>query len=125
MENKRTHVFIVDDSPWIRARLVEMLGRIDGIRIAGEAATAADAISGIQRTHPHIVLLDLNLGSQTGFGVLRAIGAQAPRVEFIVITNHSEPQYRAACAKAGVRFFLDKTTDFDLIPLLIAGVTVH
>jgi len=125
METKRTHVFIVDDSASIRVRLIEMLGHIDGVVIAGQASTAAEAISGILRTQPNVVLLDLDLGGQTGISVLRAVRTRSPDISFVVLTNHSEPQYRAACAKAGAAYFLDKTTEFDRVPQVIARASVH
>jgi len=125
METKRTQVFIVDDSAPIRARLVEMLGHIDTVAIAGQANNAADAISGILRTQPNIVLLDLNLGGSTGMSVLHAVRPQAPDISFVVLTNHSEPQYRSACAKAGADYFFDKSTEFDRVAQVIASASVH
>ena len=38
-------VFIVEDSPSIRGRLVELLNDIDGVRVVGEAETPDDAIA--------------------------------------------------------------------------------
>ena len=117
-----TNVFIVDDSASVRVRLVEMLGRMDGVDIVGEAATAPEAIAGILRTHPDSVLLDLNLVGHTGLDVLRSVRATAPEIVFVVLTNHSEPQYRKVCAEAGARFFLDKSTEFDRVREVIAQI---
>ena len=118
----RTQVFIVDDSESIRRRLTEMLERAGGIDIVGEAATAGDAIDGILGKHPHSVLLDLNLGGRTGMDVMRAVRPQAPDIAFVVLTNHAEPQYRKACAKAGAAYFLDKSADLDRVPAVIAEI---
>ena len=115
-------VFIVDDSVHIRARLVEMLAGIDDVRLVGEAGCARDAIAGIMRTRPASVLLDLNLGGPTGLDVLRAVRARLPETVFVVLTNHSESQYRKACADAGAAHFLDKSTDFASVPDLLARI---
>ena len=119
---KQTSVFIVDDSESIRRRLIEMLARVDGVAIAGEAASATEAIYGILRTRPDSVLLDLNLMGRTGIDVMRAVRPQAPDVIFVVLTNHAEPQYRKACAKAGATYFLDKSIDFDRVAAVIAEI---
>ncbi len=110
-----TSVYIVDDSESIRQRLVSMLSDIREVTIVGEAKTGADAIEGIVRTKPNSVLLDLNLGATSGLGVLKAIRERLPVTTFVVLTNHSEPQYRTACIKAGARYFLDKSTEFDRV----------
>ena len=123
MQTQRpTHFFIVDDSPAIRARLVEMLDGICDVAVVGQAETSREAIDGILRIRPDSVLLDLNLGSGTGMEVLRGVRAQAPEIVFVVLTNHSEPQYRSACQKAGARYFLDKSTEFESVRGVIAEI---
>ena len=117
-----TQVFIVDDSASIRLRLAEMLNGIDDVRVVGEAETSRAAIDGILQTRPDSVLLDLNLGASNGIEVLRVVRAQAPEIVFVVLTNHSEPQYRRFCQKAGARYFLDKSTEFDRVREVIAEI---
>jgi DNA-binding NarL/FixJ family response regulator len=120
---QRNHVYIVDDSASIRSRLAEMLARLDGVAVVGEAASATEAIAGILRLKPTSVVLDLNLMGRTGIDVLRAVHAQEPGIVFVVLTNHAEPQYRTACTKAGAAYFLDKSCDFDRVPDVIAAIT--
>jgi len=118
----RTRIYIVDDSAAIRARLNEMLAKMAGVAVVGEASSASEAIPGILRTHPHSVLLDLNLMGRTGLEVMLAVLKEAPETVFVVLTNHAEPQYRRACAKAGAAYFLDKSADFDRVPAVIAEI---
>jgi DNA-binding NarL/FixJ family response regulator len=108
----RTKVFIVDDLPSMRERLSELMDDIGGVDVVGDAGTPADAIAGILRTRPEYVLLDYQLIEGTGLDVLRAVHPQAPDIVFIVLTNHSNPQYRRACLDAGARYFFDKSTEF-------------
>jgi DNA-binding NarL/FixJ family response regulator len=123
--NKHTSVFIVDDSDSIRQRLIAMLGSMADVAIVGEARSAAEAIDGILATNPDSVLLDLNLGTSSGMEVLSTVRRQLPVVEFVVLSNHSEPQYRRACAKAGARYFLDKSTEFDCVRTVIAQIAAQ
>lgn len=123
MQTQRpTEVFIVDDSTSIRLRLNEMLRRMDDVAVVGEADSANAAVDGILRTHPDSVLLDLNLMGKSGMDVLRTVHVQAPDIVFVVLTNHSEPQYRRACARAGARYFLDKSTEFERVREVIAEI---
>jgi DNA-binding NarL/FixJ family response regulator len=115
-------VFIVDDSDSIRARLVELLTRLEGVAIVGQAGNVRDAIDGILETRPDSVLLDLNLMGETGLTVLRAVRRLDPGITFVILTNHSEPQYRAACSKAGASYFLDKSVEFDRVGPVITSI---
>jgi DNA-binding NarL/FixJ family response regulator len=117
-----TTVYVVDDSDLIRRRVVTMLSSLDDVTIVGEAADAPEAIDGILARQPDIVLLDLNLGATSGMDVLRAIHSKLPGIRFVVLTNHTEPQYARACLRAGASHFLDKSTQFDSVPALI---TLH
>jgi DNA-binding NarL/FixJ family response regulator len=123
--NKHTSVFIVDDSDSIRQRLIAMLESMTDVAVVGEARSATEAIDGILATHPDSVLLDLNLGTSSGMEVLSTVHRQLPVVEFVVLSNHSEPQYRRACAKAGARYFLDKSTEFDCVRTVIAQIAAQ
>lgn len=114
-------VFIVDDSPPIRERLIELL-TCDGVAIVGEAETPADAIAGIRRTRPDCVVLDLKLIGGSGIEVLRSMRPEFPETTFIVLSNHSDVPYRRSCEAAGASFFLDKTTEFGKIASLIADL---
>jgi DNA-binding NarL/FixJ family response regulator len=71
------------------------------------------------------VLLDLNLMGHTGIEVLRSVHPKAPKIAFVVLTNHSEPQYRRACTEAGAAYFLDKSSDFDEIPRVLAEISAR
>jgi len=122
MNRERLNIFIVDDSSAIRARLAEMLGRIEGLRVVGQAADGPSAVTGILALRPDSVLLDLELNGSSGMQVLRAVHPQDPAIAFVVLTNHSEPQYRRACERAGAAYFLDKSSEFNRVPGVMAEI---
>lgn len=117
-----TGVFIVDDSASIRARLAELLVAMGDVAIVGEAASAPAAVDAILRVQPDSVLLDLDLGGSSGMDVLRSVVRQAPGIVFVILTNHSEAQYRRACRLAGAAYFLDKSTEFARISEVITEI---
>ena len=122
MKSPATQIYIVDDSADIRSRLGEMLARLDGVHVVGEAAAAGQAVTEILSLRPHSVLLDLNLGDSSGMQVLRTVHRHAPDIVFVVLTNHAELQYRRACERAGAAYFLDKSTEFERVPGVIAEI---
>lgn len=117
-----TRVYIVEDSSAIRARLTEMLSRMERVSVVGEADSAREAVAGILRVRPDSVLLDLNLMGRTGIDVMRSVHPQAPDIVFVVLTNHAEPQYRRAATDAGAAYFLDKSREFDRVREVIAQI---
>ena len=117
---RSTTVYIVDDSAFIRQRLIAMLSTMHNVAVVGEAATEPAAIEGIVASRPDIVLLDLNLGVGNGMNVLNAVRRMLPDVSIVVLTNLAEPQYRRACMKAGARHFLDKSTQLDCVQKIIS-----
>ena len=119
----RTTVFIVEDSPLIRDRLVEMLGELDGVAVVGDAETPGDAIAGIERTSPDYVVLDYQLNGGTAIDVLRAVQPQSPATVFLVLTNHANPQYRRLCLDAGASYFFDKSLEFGKVSDIVAAAT--
>jgi CheY-like chemotaxis protein len=79
MQTRPTHVYIVDDSQPIRARLAHLLGSLPHVTVVGQAASASEAIAGILRVKPDSVLLDLNLMGSTGIDVMRQVRPGRPR----------------------------------------------
>lgn len=109
-------VFIVDDSPIVRDRLVAMLSELEGVEVVGQAQDAVEATCLIRELRPDAVVLDIQLASGNGIDVLRTIKKERPDVLVIMLTLYPDLQYRESCMKAGASFFLDKATGFEKIP---------
>src|SRR5688572_12072190 len=98
MNDAPPHQTYIGDHPAaIRGRLVELFSRMQGVRVVGQAGDAPTAVVDILALRADCVLLDLNLGASSGMQVLRAIHPQLPQIVFVILSNHSEPQYRRAC----------------------------
>ncbi len=122
---KTLEVFLVENSPPIRERLLTLLAPVAGIRVVGFAERADDAIREIVRQRPDAVILDLNLASGSGIEVLRALRAEAPEVEVFVLTNFANSQYRRLCTSLGAHGFFDKSTEFEKVRDAIAARATH
>ena len=113
-------IFIVDDSPIIRARLIDLLNAVPGARVMGHASGAREAIEAVLRAKPDLVVLDLSLKEGTGFEVLKAVRRQAPQIDFYMLSNFSAPPYRALASRLGARGFFDKTDEFQRVRDMVA-----
>jgi DNA-binding NarL/FixJ family response regulator len=115
----RTQVFIVEDSPIVRKRLVAMMDETEGVTVVGEADTEETAVEGILRTRPDWVLLDVQLIGGSGIEVLRQVRRQVPDTGFIVLTNFNTPQYRRVCIQEGASHFVDKMQVSEIKEILV------
>ena len=88
MDAPPAHVFIVEDDELLASALsaqVEMLG----YRVAGTADTAEEAVRGVLRSRPAVVIMDLRLaGFGTGLDAARSIRENSA-VPIIFYTAHS------------------------------------
>ena len=107
------NVFVVEDAPEVRKRLVAMLRSIAGVTVVGEADSVRSAVDGVQASAADVMLLDLQLADGSGLEVLSAVKSQQPDLYVIVLSNFANAtQYRDASLAAGADVVLDKTTEF-------------
>lgn len=105
-------VYLVEDSPLVSERLIEMLDAVPEARVVGLATRADEAIRDILAEHPDVVLLDIQLDRSSGFDVLRALHEQAPEIEVYMLSGFASDPYRHLAARLGARGFFDKATEF-------------
>ena len=110
-------VFIVEDSPAVLERLVEMVGELADTEVVGSAGNYDAAVAGILAARPEVAILDIRLADDHGSGidVLNRVKPVLPGLKAIVLSNYATPQHIKASADAGAEYFLDKSADFERI----------
>jgi DNA-binding NarL/FixJ family response regulator len=110
-------IFIVEDSPAVLERLVDMVTEVRGTELVGNAGNFRDAVTGIISARPEVAILDIRLADDhgTGIDVLNRVKPQLPWLRAIVLSNYATPQHIKASADAGAEYFLDKSADFERI----------
>jgi two-component system, OmpR family, response regulator len=112
-------VLLVEDSPRIAERLRELLTQDGGVRVLATVEDESSAIRALRELKVDVLILDLQLRTGTGFGVLESVGLKRPLT--IVMTNYALPQYRERARQLGVEHFLNKEKDFERLPEIVAG----
>lgn len=117
----RKEVFIVDDSPIVRERLVSLLSDIPQVVVVGQAERPNEAVRQIQKLRPAVVVLDISMPGGSGLSVLQEIkkGGAAPMV--IMLTNFAQDPYRQKCMSLGADYFFDKSSEFDKVKGVLEG----
>jgi two-component system, LytTR family, response regulator len=81
---ERIRVVIADDERPARSLLRALLGNFPDVNIVGEAANGSEAVELIERTHPDLALLDLQMPEVDGLGVVRLLRKERmPLVAFV------------------------------------------
>jgi len=117
-------IFVVEDSPAVLERLLELVREVEGAEVVGDAANFDTAVAGITRTRPDVAILDIKLADSkgTGIDVLRTVRPLMPGLKAIVMSNFATPQHTKASAEAGAEYFLDKSADFERITGILQGM---
>lgn len=121
MSTSDLRVLLVEDSQILAERLLELIDQIAGVSVIGIVDTESTAVETARQQRPDVLLLDLQLKQGTGFKVMRQlIDSVDVRPAFVVITNYALPSYRDQAYNLGACHFIDKTTNFDLIPNVLS-----
>lgn len=76
-------VFVVDDEAPARRKLLRFLAADSEVEVVGEAENGREAVAGIRRTHPDLLLLDVQMPDFDGFEVVKQLAPPLPRIVFV------------------------------------------
>jgi two-component system response regulator EvgA len=100
-------VLIVDDHPAFRESSRALL-ESEGFAVVGEAADGESALKAVQRLHPDVVLLDVQLPGLDGFEVAERIAAVAGPPAVVLVSSRSAASYGPRLARAAAVGFIAK-----------------
>jgi DNA-binding NarL/FixJ family response regulator len=99
---------IVDDNEMFLASASRALGA-QGLDVVGVASSANDALSLVDALAPDVVLVDVDLGGESGFDLAQALaeGPSQPRV--VLISTYAEEDFGDLVAASPAVGFLPKS----------------
>jgi DNA-binding NarL/FixJ family response regulator len=110
-------VLLVEDEPATRSHLAASVRSHEGLRLAAEVATLAEALAALEEHRPQVVLVDLGLPDGSGLALILAAAAQSPTPDIMVISVFGDEANVLAAIEAGAGGYLLK----DGTPQDIAG----
>jgi DNA-binding NarL/FixJ family response regulator len=105
-----TRVLIADDDHLMRAGLTELLAGEPEIEVVGHASTGREAISGVRRLTPDVVLMDVRMPDLDGIEATRELAHAAPSARVVILTTFEQDDYVFGALRAGASGFLLKRT---------------
>jgi DNA-binding NarL/FixJ family response regulator len=106
-DQKRLRVMVVDDHDVVHWGFRLMLGQLPWVERCLSARTGAEAVAICRRYEPHVALVDLFLGAESGPEICERLRTEAPAPQVLLISGAGGISPRAARA-AGAAGFISK-----------------
>lgn len=96
---------IVDDSAEFLDAARSLLER-EAVKVVGVATTVTDALARADELGPDVVLVDVDLGEESGFELVRRLGGAPP---VILISTHEEADFADLVGETPALGFISKS----------------
>ncbi|GAB3490188.1 response regulator [Amycolatopsis cihanbeyliensis] len=94
-------VFLVDDHEVVRRGVADLLEAEPDLTVAGEAASAAQALARIPALRPDVAVLDVRLGDGNGVELCRELRSRLPELNCLMLTSYTDEQAMLDAVLAG------------------------
>jgi len=105
-------VMLIDDEPWILARLRTIVDwEALGFQIVCEAGDPASAWEQLQALHPDVVVMDIRMPEYSGLDILQAARRRGVSAEFLIVSGYDDFSYARQAIAGGVFYYFLKPVD--------------
>lgn len=116
-------VLLASDESLTRAGWRAMVEAIEGVTVAGESDTAAEAERTLAAGQTDVILLDVRLDDGAGVEAIKRIRRRSPQTAVVVVTSADHPDSARRSLEAGAVAYLSKTdTPEDLAAAIKSAV---
>ncbi|HTG15118.1 MAG TPA: response regulator transcription factor [Blastocatellia bacterium] len=106
--SKAIRVLLVDDHSVVRTGLRLIIQGSAGMTMVGEAADRDEALALTAREKPDIILLDLDLGEDSGLAIISELLAAASEARVIILTGLRDPEVHRKAVLLGAMGLVSK-----------------
>ena len=100
---KPIRVLIVDDHKIIRDGLRDLISSRRGMIVVGDAGNGAEAVSLAVSAQPHIIVLDLDLGKESGLDLICELHEAGSDAGIIILTGLRDTEKRDQAMELGAK----------------------
>lgn len=105
---KKNLIFIVDDHAMFRDGLQQLIDREADLAVCGDAAEPVEALEGISKSKPDLVIVDISLSGKSGIDLIKAIKEKHEDLPVLVVSMHEESLYAERALRAGAMGYVMK-----------------
>ena len=104
----KRRILVVDDHPFMRAGLAQLINQQPDLAVCGEAGDPAAAAAELARSQPDLVLTDITMPGRSGIEFIKDLRAAHPHLAILVVSMHDEAIYAERLLRAGARGYIMK-----------------
>lgn len=101
-------VAVVEDDARLRRTFIDVLESSTEFRCVGAFATGAEAVEGIPKLAPDVVIMDVNLPDTTGVECVKTLAPKLPATQILMVTVYQDPDTTFQALAAGAHGYLVK-----------------
>lgn len=109
----RRRILLVDDHPFMRAGLAQLIDKQPDMVVCGEAGDPAAAMRELARGRVDLVLSDMTMPGRSGLEFIKDLQASHPELAILVVSMHDETIYAERALRAGARGYIMKEAGGD------------
>lgn len=101
-------ILIVDDHPFMRAGLAQLIDKQPDLQVCGEAGEPAEALRKLSSAQVDLILTDITMPGRGGIEFIKDVLAMHPKMPMLVVSMHDEVIYAERVLRAGARGYIMK-----------------
>jgi DNA-binding NarL/FixJ family response regulator len=95
-------VLLADDHTVVRAGLRNALESLPNLEIAGEVGNGIELMEALNRIHPELLVMDVNMPDFEPISAVQKIKVKYPNLKILVVSAYNDDTYVVGLLKAGV-----------------------
>lgn len=119
---KAFRILLADDHALVRAGIRELVQKISGIEVIGEASGGRQALELIESLSPDLVLLDIGMKELNGLEVAARVNRDFPKVKTLILSMHNNEEYVLRALRVGASGYILKDSAIAELQLAIDAV---
>jgi DNA-binding NarL/FixJ family response regulator len=108
---RKHRILLVDDHAIVREGFAELINSHADLETCGQAGSAPEAMSEVEKLKPDMVVVDLSLQGGSGLDLIKNLKALHPFLRLLVLSMHDEALYGERALRAGALGYVMKRED--------------
>ena len=118
----KSRIYLVDDHAMFREGLRQLIDREPDFIVSGDAADFDEALCGIAREAPDLVITDISLSGASGIELIKSLKVSHPDLPVLVVSMHEESLYAERALRAGAMGYVMKQEPAKVVKAAIRKV---